>query len=406
MANQMIVAVLLNRLFEWSQNFITRELVELKHQGVELYVGARKIVDRDDLGEEELALQNQFIAIPENPFKPASLLQHFKFLLKHTCTYFKTWIQFFTFGHKSLSKMARSFVCLFRAAAVAEVILTKNIQLLHAHFMTAPTETALYLSAFTGVPFGCTAHAMDIYQDNSGMQKKLNRVSYVITETLANAAYFKANWKIEKNKVSQIYNSIPLQSNLCLENKPHTPFTFLAVGRLVPKKGFEYLLEACRLLKSRNVRFLCRIVGKGPLEEKILTLVQELALTEVVQFQGYIAPNRIASIYDHGDVLVMPSIIESNGDRDGLPTVCIEACTYGLPLICTDVSGLPECIVEGQNGLVVPQKNPAALEKAMFEIMTAKDYDTMCKKSLAVGAEKFNGKVNVGKIKDIMLRHL
>jgi glycosyltransferase involved in cell wall biosynthesis len=402
--HNLTVLVIVNRLFEWSQNFITRELVELQRQGVELYVAARQIIERDDLTAEEQTLLKNFVLIPENPFAASSFWKHLRFAFKHFLRYLRAWGHFFSFGHKRPSKIFRSLVCLFRAAALADVVLKRNVNLIHAQFMTAPTETALYLSAMTGIPFGCTSHAMDIYQDNSGMSKKLARIAYMITETHANVNYFKASWRVGTNKIHQIYNSIDLNSNPLPVRQPHDPFTFLAVGRLVPKKGFKYLIRACEILKRQGTTFRCKIVGKGPLEVTLMAMAKSLDVTAVVQFVGYVPPNNMAAIYQEVDVLVMPSIIEANGDRDGLPTVCIEALSHGVPLICTDVSGLPEAVVENKNGKIVPEKNAEALAAAMIEVMKG-TYTAMSENSFRIARERFDCKKNVARIREIMICH-
>lgn len=397
--------VVVNRLFEWSQNFVTRELVELERQGVTVYVGARTVIERDDLNSQEARLKNSFIQIPENPFVPSSLLKHVGYFLNHPIPYLHAWKHFLTFGHSNIKKYGRSLVCLFRAVAIAEMILKKRIQLLHAHFMTAPTETGFYISVLTNIPFGCTAHAMDIYQDNSGITKKLHHAAYVITVTDANVRHFKKHWEDDAVKVHRIYTSVSHSSNCFSPRKPHVPFEFLAVGRLVSKKGFKYLIQACHILKTENLSFHCRIIGTGPLEQKLQELVSSLELSNFVCFEGYVAPNKMQPIYKNSDALVMPSIIEDNGDRDGLPTVCIEALSYGLPLVCTNVSGLPESVLESQNGKIVPQKDPKALARAMQEIITSSDYASMSAASQKLGLEKFNIEKNVGRLKSIMKKH-
>lgn len=401
---KIVVVVLLNRLYEWSQNFITRELVELKRQGVEVRIGARKIVERDDLTDEEISFEKNFILIPENPFKPLSLWQHIKFKIKHPVYYFRAWGHFFTFGHKRLSKIGRSLVCLFRAVSIAEVFIEKKIELIHAHFMTAPAETALYISVLTGIPFGCTAHAMDIYQDNSGLQKKVQRAVYVITCTETNARFLRKQKSACSAKIFKIYHGIRLFNQRNTAHPSCKPFTFLAVGRFTPKKGFIYLLEACKILKENDLKFKCRIVGQGPLEEDLKNQVEQKKITDMVEIQGYVPPNKMDEIYESSDVLVMPSIVQKNGDRDGLPNVCLEAMAHGLPIIASRISGIPEGVIDGVNGKLVPPADVTALGQAMAFFLTANNLNQMQKAAYRVVGEKFNLEKNVNQLKSIMER--
>ncbi|HEX9655071.1 MAG TPA: glycosyltransferase, partial [bacterium] len=263
--NHLNVLVIVNRLFEWSQNFITRELVELSRQGVTLHVGARRIVPRDDLTTEEDHILDRYLRVPENPFLPSYFFRHALFNLKHPINYLRAWKELFTFGHRQPSKWGRSLVCLFRAAAIADEVIKREINLIHAHFMTAPAETALYLSVLTGVPFGCTAHAMDIYKDNSGLSKKMQKADYVTTCTEANLEFLNQRFPAHREKTFRVYHGIAAGGHNSNRGLSESPVAFLAVGRLSPKKGFNYLLDACQILKTRNSNFRCLIVGEGPL---------------------------------------------------------------------------------------------------------------------------------------------
>jgi glycosyltransferase involved in cell wall biosynthesis len=396
------VLVIVNRLFEWSQNFISRELCELRRQNVGIVVAARRTVVRADLTEEERQLAKQYIAIPENPVMPRCLWRHVLYAVRNYAPYWRACKHLLFSGHTHPMKMLRSGICLFRATTIARQVQGSAIDLIHAHFMTAPTETALYLSALTGIPFGCTSHAMDIYHDNSGQQKKIDHAAYLITETKANVKYFLDTWQIGENRLFQVYNSLP-QKHLEGRKNRHEPLIFLAVGRLVAKKGLHYLIAACSKLRQDGLEFVCNIVGTGPLADALEAQVMAGGLQDIISFQGYVPPNRMDACYHEADILVVPSIIADNGDRDGLPTVCMEALYHGLPLICSDVSGLPECIIEGQNGFVVPAKNVEALAGAMARCLSA-DYPGMSRKAVQVARQLFDSRANGGRIKDIMLQ--
>ncbi|MFQ5601949.1 MAG: glycosyltransferase family 4 protein [bacterium] len=398
------VFVIVNRLFEWSQNFITREMVELKSQGVELLVGARTVIEREDLTDDEKSLKTRFIQIPENPFTPGCLFRHAIFKVKNPVVYIQAWQQFITFGHRR-PKLGRSLVCLFRAAAIAEKIKIQQVDLIHAHFLTAPTETALYLSILTKIPFGCTAHAMDIYKDNSGMLTKIQKANYVVTCTNFNAEFLQNVDKGVNSKLFAIHHGLALSKEHEQKAKPINSFTFLAVGRFVPKKGYEYLLEACQSLKEAGYRFKCKIVGEGPLEESFREQIRARCLHDTVDLPGYVPPHTMSQIYDSCHALVMPSIIDEHGDRDGLPNVCLEALAHGLPIIGTNISGIPEAITNGVNGMLIPAGDSQALSKAMMAFLEAKDLSAMRTAARNTACEKFDVKKNVSALYQIMKKY-
>jgi len=401
-----VVFVIVNRLFEWSQNFITRELVELKRQGVELVVGAREMIRRDDLDAESATLKNRFIEIPENPFLPGHLLRHFRFKRQYSERYNHAWQHFRGFRHDNFSAKFRGFVCLFRAASIAQQVIDEKIDLIHAHFLTAPGETALYLSALTQIPFGGTGHAMDIYVDNSGLAKKVREAAYIATCTAANAAHLKTQYPENSDKIFTIYHGIDVAENI--ENTPRgsQPFTFLSAGRFVEKKGFKYLIDACKIVKNRGIHFRCRIVGKGPLADALQNQIRENQLADTVRIDDYIPPNEMKNVYQGSDALVVPSIIDQNGDRDGLPNVCLEAMANGLPIIGSAISGIPEGIVDGRSGFIVPPGDAAKLAVAMINLIHHKKLGEMRKASHALARDKFDIKKNVARLKAIMEKHV
>jgi len=114
----------------------------------------------------------------------------------------------------------------------------------------------------------------------------------------------------------------------------------------------------------------------------------------------------MSDIYQTSDVLVVPSIIAQNGDREGLPNVCIEAMSYGLPIIASRVAGLPEVVIDGVNGRLVPPGDSRALSHAMIEFLNTKNNSTnILKVNQLLVQQKFDIGKNVALLKKIMLVH-
>ena len=396
----LVVAVVLNETFTWSQNFITRELVGLVREGVDLRILTRQVADRDDLTPEEEALRQRILRLPENPFRPGNLPAQLRVLIHHPQRCARALWCWLTFGHRDLMKWLRSFVCLARAAAVAGRLEAHGVQLIHAHWFTAPTETALYLSILGDLPWGATGHAMDIYRDHSGLSTKLRQARYIVTETRTNAEHLRGIEPL--TPIHAIYNGMPLPP----EPKappPTDPFVFLAIGRLVPKKGFPDLLQACANLRSRRRRFRCLLVGRGPDQKALLDLARRLELGEHFRHVPFVPPNRMERVYRQGHALVMPCVIEPNGDRDGIPTVCVEAMAHGLPIIATRVSGLPEIVEDGVNGFLVPPHAPDDLSRAMERMLDHPDRKALGRAGRERVARDFDLERNVRALREILL---
>ncbi|MEZ4960889.1 MAG: glycosyltransferase [Saprospiraceae bacterium] len=398
--NQLHVLIIVNRLHEWSQNFITRELTELNEQGVRMHIASRKIVQRTDLTEREKKLLPLAVLLPENPFLPKFWMKIVKTKLRYTGGYLRAWRALFSLKHKP-SKFFRSVVCLFRAAVVADWAVSQKINLIHAHFLTAPGDTALYLSKITGIPYGGTAHAMDIYTDNSGLVGKIANAAYLSTCTAANEQYLKTLPGVHPQKIRKLYHGIEIRPE---EPSPenHRPFTFIAVGRMVEKKGFKFLIEACSFLKKQGLDFQLNFIGNGPLEEELKAQAQSLGLADRLHFKGMFPPNSMGEQYRQADVLVMPSIVDPSGDRDGLPNVCLEAMNHGLPIVGSNVSGIPEGVVHGENGWLVPPGDSVKLAEAMAEAIQQNNLFEMKKAARRMAIENFSLKNNIRALRRLM----
>ncbi len=397
------VLVLVNRLFEWSQNFITRELTELNELGVPMTIVARDMRLREDLSPQEKKLEEHYVRVRENPFTPDYLLSFCRLAISCPTCFFSAWRALFSLQHRP-SRFFRGLICLFRAAGLAHLVRQRNINLIHAHFLTAAGETALYLSKFTGVPFGATAYAMDIYVDNSGLPGKLRHAAYVNATTLYNERFLARLIPQHPDRVLTLYYGIHILPEL-LPPLQHEKFTFLAVGRLVEKKGFGYLVAACAILRERGFDFTCEIIGKGPLEEVLKGQIQALHLESLLRLRGYVAPNEMPAVYRKGDVLVAPCVIAENGDVDGLPNVCLEAMNYGLPVISTTISGIPEGVEEGVNGWLTPPNDAPALADAMQKAMQSPHLARMRAASYRMVSEKFDVRKNVLPIRELWEKH-
>ncbi len=397
------VLFIVNRLYEWSQNFITRELTELNELGVDMTIAARDMADRNDLSERENKLRSKYHRIHNNPFTPSYLWRHCQVAFGRPAAYFKAWQTLFSLKHKP-SKFFRGVICLFRAAGLVKFTEQNKFNLIHAHFLTAAGETALYLSKLTGIPFGATAYAMDIYVDNSGLVGKLRNATYVNGTTKFNEDFMAKLVPANPEKIVTRYYGIPTSEKVP-PPLPHDKFTFLAVGRLVEKKGFKYLVEACAELKKQGFDFSCKIIGKGPLEGELKAQIAMLGLENEVTFPGYVAPNEMSNMYRSGDVLVAPCVVAANGDVDGLPNVCLEAMDCGLPIISTTISGIPEGVEDGLNGWLIPPNDTAALVEAMRKALTATNQIAMREASHRIASEKFNVKKNAVLIKELLEQH-
>jgi len=249
-----------------------------------------------------------------------------------------------------------------------------DIRHLHAHFCHGSTTMAMFAGMLTGLPFSFTAHAKDIYLPklNPGdlLQSKMRRAQFVVTCTGANKQYLEEACP-DGAPVYTIYHGVDTAKFYPTTNgEPERP-VILSVGRFVEKKGFPFLVRACRILKDHGHRFQCRILGEPDEQSQFVQqLILELALEDIVVIEPGVTQDELRALYRQATMFVLPCQIVDNGDRDGIPNVLAEAMATGLPVVSTDISGIPELVVHRDNGLLVSQRDVHALAKAMEELLT------------------------------------
>jgi colanic acid/amylovoran biosynthesis glycosyltransferase len=242
---------------------------------------------------------------------------------------------------------------------------------LHAHFATVATRIARLASRFADLPYSFTGHAKDLFHDEvdgAVLRRLMTDASAVVTVSDYNCDFLRQAHGSAADRVVRIYNGLPL-SGFPFARPARNSKQIVAVGRLVEKKGFDILIEACAILKSRRVAFDCRIIGEGPEGERLREMIASLGLEREVTMPGPLPRPEVVRAFAEAAMCVMPCVIAADGDRDGLPTVLVEAMALGTPCIATDVTGIPELVRDQGTGLCVAQRDPAALAGAMTRLL-------------------------------------
>jgi glycosyltransferase involved in cell wall biosynthesis len=255
--------------------------------------------------------------------------------------------------------------------ALARAALLAGVDHLHAHFATSATTVARIASRLSGIPYTFTAHAKDIYLDNvndSRFDRKLEDAAACVTVSDFNLEFLQHRYGPAAGRIVRIYNGLDLTDFPYNPNTDRPP-VIVGVGRLIEKKGFGDLIEACALLRARGKRFTCRLIGTGPLEGSLRQSIESHELSDCVTLVG---PRPQADVIDEiqsAAVMAAPCVVGADGDRDGLPTVILEAMALGTPCVGTTVTGIPEAVLDGHTGLLVPEHDPPALALALSRML-------------------------------------
>lgn len=261
---------------------------------------------------------------------------------------------------------------LLQAAYVADRAHKAGVGHLHAHFANRTTTVARQASRMLGIPFSFTAHAFDVFRDADAdvIAGKMADAHFTATVSEYNVRFLESLGNGQRPRIELIRNGIDMDRFNEADRPPTGPFTILAVARLVEKKGLPILIEACRILRERGLEFRCEIVGKGALRAELERLIREYDLRAHVQLVGPLTQQAIVERYHAAHALALPCIVGADGNREGLPVSIVEALACGVPVVSTPVTGIPEAVHDGVNGLLVPERDAAALADALELLMT------------------------------------
>ena len=270
---------------------------------------------------------------------------------------------------------------LLLALSLADRVLNApDVRHLHAHFAHDTATITWMASMITGVPFSFTAHAKDIYAERLNprrlLDRKMSAAAFVVTCTEANRRHLAR--LANGTPVHRVYHGLNDDFRRWAATRPRpgaqtgSTTRLLAVGRLVRKKGFDVFVEACGVLHRRGVAFEAAIVGEDDdvgenfsVGDDLRRRIARLGLEGRVRMLGQIGQAELFAHYRTASVFCLACRVLDNGDRDGIPNVLLEAMACGLPVVTTPVSGIPELIEDGRNGLLIPEDDTEALAAAV-----------------------------------------
>ena len=273
---------------------------------------------------------------------------------------------------------------------LAHELRRRNITHLHAHFVHSPAAVAFFARLAGGPSFSMTAHAKDLYTTlPRNLRIRTDAADFLVTCTAANAEYLRGIVSPSAaQRIHVLHHGVDLQrfapgNSLppprgeglfflpppCGEGRGGGLPRILSVGRLVPKKGFADVIAALELLTRQGCGFEADIFGGGPLHDDLKSQALAAGLGDRLRLHGARTQEAIVDAYRRAGIFVLAPVITDSGDRDGIPNVLVEAMACGLPVISTRVSGIPELITDGVDGMLVEPHDPAALAAGMAHFL-------------------------------------
>lgn len=262
----------------------------------------------------------------------------------------------------------------FGQACVLAAELPGETQALYAHFMHTPSSVARYAAIMRNVPWSFSAHAKDIWtspdwEKREKLQATTHGAAFGATCTAIGAEHLRG-LADDPARVDLIYHGLDLARFPAPPDRmPRAvdgPFHMLSVGRLVEKKGFDRLIAAFALL-PKSLDWHWTHIGGGALGTALQAQADAAGIADRITWKGACDQPEVIQAMRHADLFILPSRIATDGDRDGLPNVLMEAASQHLPILSTPISAIPEFIVTGTHGLL-SQDDPASLASAISDM--------------------------------------
>lgn len=266
--------------------------------------------------------------------------------------------------------IAHFFVACYWAATL--LARGERVTHIHSQWINSCGTIGMYGAWLLGVSFSFTGHAADLFRERCALEDKIRRAEFICCISEFHRQFFLKNGARPEQLIivycginpEWFYPPGPRQGSA------DRPYRILSSGRLVEKKGFAYLIDACRMLADRGEHFECIIGGSGELEAELRAQVQKLNLADKVIITGKaLQQEKIIEFMHAGDVYALPCVWASDNDVDGLPQMLMEAMACGLPAISTRLVGIPDLIRNEETGLLVAPNNTAELADALARLM-------------------------------------
>jgi colanic acid/amylovoran biosynthesis glycosyltransferase len=281
-------------------------------------------------------------------------------------------------GHRRRPGVAvRALATVAIACDHARTLRADPVDRVHAHYATYPALAAWTFHRLLGLSYSFTAHAHDLYVDQSMLARKLADADFVVTISEFNRRFLAAHGGAARaDCVHVVHCGVDPRAYRFRRRAVPTegPVRALCVASLQEYKGHAVLLHALAARAALG-RLEVELVGAGELRDPLERLAAELGLSERVRFAGSLTEQEVLERLDAADLFVLPSIVAANGQMEGLPVALMEALACGVPVVTTRLSGIPELVEDGVTGLLAEPGDAddlaAALERALAEPLAA-----------------------------------
>ena len=257
----------------------------------------------------------------------------------------------------------------------ARQLANADVTHIHSQWIHSGGTVAMYGAWLLDRSFSFTGHAADLFRNRSALTSKIARADFIICISEFHRQFYLKNGA-DPSKLHVAYCGIDTShfTPARRTRAENEPIHILSSGRLVAKKGFPVLIEACGHLRERGLAFRCTIAGSGPDEAALRAQITAAGLDDHITLTGEaLKQEDIPAFMYSGDIYTLPCLWAADNDVDGLPQMLMEAMACGLPAVSTDLVGIPDLILDGETGLLVPPEDAIAFTDALARLSADDD---------------------------------
>jgi glycosyltransferase involved in cell wall biosynthesis len=363
------VAVLMSRFPAVTETFILREMIEMERQGqpvrlVPMLKNSPPVIHDAAKPWTDRALYTGFLSA-------GIVAANVTTLLRHPLRYCGLLLRLLFGTILSPEIFVRTLALWPKSVFLARQLTSEGIRHIHAHYATHPATMALIASKFSDITFSFTVHAHDIFVNRRLLRWKLRETRFVRSISDYNRQFLERLYPNEAaGKITVIHVGITPETyertaaRLGQPSRDETP-RILTVAAHKPYKGLPVLIEACARLRDEGVAFECNIIGHGPMHDELQALIDRRQLQTIVHLLGARSQDDVARMMAEATLFALPSIVAPDGQMEGIPVALMEAMASGRAVVSTTISGIPELIEHGVNGLLVPPNDVALFADAI-----------------------------------------
>jgi colanic acid/amylovoran biosynthesis glycosyltransferase len=264
---------------------------------------------------------------------------------------------------ESLWRRAKSGWHFVVACDWARSLRNAEVTLIHSQWIHSSGTVAMYAAWLLDKPFSFTGHAADLFPGRVALADKIRRADNIICiSEFHRAFYLEHGARPEQLRLAYCGIDTTQFAPATEPREDDSIFHILASGRLVEKKGFRFVIDACKVLLDRGLPVRCTIAGSGPLQDELVEQIRALNLEDRVTVTGEpMMQEQIPELMHSADVYCLPCVWASDTDVDGLPQMLMEAMACGLPVISTRLVGIPDLVIHESTGLLAEPEDASGL---------------------------------------------